>query len=102
MTSSEITVKAKTMLLDISGMIRCPIHNGAVEFNGHKYQLSFNIRRDAYEVLVADMARCQFVARPANPYDYLFGIPLSVIVKSDAPIVALVIETMQDEEGDAK
>lgn len=99
MTSSEITAKAKTMLLDISGMIRCPIHNGAVDFNGHKYQLSFNIRRDVYEVLVADTDRCLFVARPANPYDYLFGIPLHVIVESDAPMVALVIESMPDEEG---
>ncbi len=96
MTSSVITAKAKIMLLDISGMIQCPIHNGAVEFNGHKYRLSFNIRLDAYEVLVADTARCLFVARPSNPYDYLFGIPLHVIVKSDAPMVALVIEPMPD------
>lgn len=96
MTSSEITVKAKTMLLDISGMIRCPMRNGASEFQGHRYQLSFNIRRDAYEALVADEARCLFVARPAGPYDYLFGIPLHVIVKSDAPMVALVVEPVQE------
>ena len=98
--SSDIVIKAKRMLLDLSGMIMCPIRNGAVEFQGHKYQLSFNVRRDAYEKLVAMTSQYLSIARLIGPCDYLFGIPIYVVCESDAPLVEIVIKP-QEEGADA-
>lgn len=94
--SADILNNAQRMLLDMSGVICTPIRNGVVDCQGRKYQLSFNVRQDAYHELVATMSQYHCVARPSGPYDYLFGIPLSVVYESDAPLVELV---MRQEEG---
>lgn len=94
---SHIAEIAQDMLINLESMIHRTIRNGAVETNGRKYQLRFNIRRDAYEELVAMFAdRPQFVARPEPPRGYLFGVPLSIVDDPNAPLVALVIEPAEE------
>ena len=88
--NSVIINTAQTLLMDLAGMIREPIHNGMVEFLGRRYQLTFVIRQDAYDAMVA--WTCRYAARPGNPYDTLFGLPLLVVHSNDAPMVSLRIE----------
>lgn len=94
--SADILNNAKRMLLDMSSVICSPIHNGVIDAQGRKYQLSFNVRQDAYHELLAMTSQYHYVARPSDPHDYLFGIPLFVVYESDAPLVELV---MRQEEG---
>lgn len=94
--NSNIVNIAQEMLLDLEGMMCCRIHNGATDINGRRYQLSFNIRRDAYEELVAMTSCRQYVARPPASQVYLVGIPVSVVAKTDAPLVALVAYSEND------
>jgi hypothetical protein len=92
---NRIADTAWALLMDLAGMIREPTHNGMVVFLGRRYQLTFVIRRDAYEAMVA--TTCRADAYKGRPYDMLFGLPLLVVHSDDAPMVSLRIEPMTGE-----
>lgn len=92
--SSLFINKAQQMLRDLSYIAYGTINSGAMEVNDREYRLSFNIRRDVYEELVASTCRFHDGKPPYDkrkPHDTIFGLPLSVIDDFDAPPVSLCI-----------
>lgn len=92
-------ITAQRMLLDLGVMMRCSIHNGIIEFEGRTYRLSFVVRLDVYEKLVAGTTLELPVAPLDRPCGYLFDIPLYVECDPNARLVSLVIEPDQKENS---